>query len=111
MGEARAASSNCRTSARAYDPRTGEILNADIQFYHNVMNLARDWYFVQVAPLDPRAQKLPLPDDLMGRLLEYVVAHEVGHTLTLIHYGVANVQLQAIMNSPDEGQEPSDGER
>ncbi len=67
------------------DPRTGEILNADIQFYHNVMNLARDWYFVQVGPLDPRAQKLPLPDELMGRLLEYVVAHEVGHTLGFQH--------------------------
>ncbi len=67
------------------DPRTGEILNADIQFYHNVMNLARDWYFVQVGPLDPRAQKLPLPDDLMGRLLEYVVCHEVGHTLGFQH--------------------------
>ena len=67
------------------DPRTGEILNADIQFYHNVMNLARDWYFVQVGPLDPRAQKLPLPDDLMGRLLEYVTAHEVGHTLGFQH--------------------------
>ena len=67
------------------DPRTGEILNADIQFYHNVMNLARDWYFVQVGPLDPRAQKLPLPDELMGRLLEYVTAHEVGHTLGFQH--------------------------
>jgi hypothetical protein len=67
------------------DPRTGEILNADIQFYHNVMNLQRDWYFLQVGPLDPRAQKLPLPDDLMGRLLEYVVAHEVGHTLGFQH--------------------------
>jgi hypothetical protein len=67
------------------DPRTGEILNADIQFYHNVMSLARDWYFVQVGPLDPRAQKLPLPDDLMGRLLEYVVCHEVGHTLGFQH--------------------------
>jgi len=67
------------------DPRTGEILNADIQFYHNVMNLARDWYFVQVGPLDPRASKLPLPDELMGRLLEYVVAHEVGHTLGFQH--------------------------
>ncbi|MDR3702952.1 MAG: zinc-dependent metalloprotease [Candidatus Sulfopaludibacter sp.] len=67
------------------DPRTGEILNADIQFYHNVMTLARDWYFVQVGPLDPRAQKLPLPDDLMGRLLEYVVCHEVGHTLGFQH--------------------------
>ena len=67
------------------DPRTGEILNADIQFYHNVMNLQRDWYFLQVGPLDPRAQKLPLPDDLMGRLLEFVVAHEVGHTLGFQH--------------------------
>jgi len=67
------------------DPRTGEILNADIQFYHNVMNLQRDWYFLQVGPLDPRAQKFPLPDDLMGRLLEFVVAHEVGHTLGLLH--------------------------
>ncbi len=67
------------------DPRTGEILNADIQFYNNVMNLVRDWYFVQVGPLDPRAQKLPLPDALMGRLLEQVVCHEVGHTLGFQH--------------------------
>ena len=80
------------------DPRTGEILNADIQFYHNVMNLARDWYFVQVGPLDPRAQKLPLPDDLMGRLLEYVVAHEVGHTLGLPaqHEGQLDVPFEKI---------------
>jgi hypothetical protein len=67
------------------DPRTGEILNADIQFYHNVMNLQRDWYFLQVGPLDPRAAKLPLPDDLMGRLVEFVCAHEVGHTLGFQH--------------------------
>src|SRR5437773_1658297 len=68
-----------------HDPRTGEILESDIQFYHNVMNLARDWYFVQVGPLDPRAKTLPLPDDLMGRLLEYVTAHEIGHTLGFQH--------------------------
>jgi hypothetical protein len=67
------------------DPRTGEILEADIQLHHNVMNLVRDWYFVQVGPLDPRASTLPLPDDLMGRLLEYIVAHEVGHTLGFQH--------------------------
>ena len=68
-----------------HDPRTGEILNAPIQFYHNIMNLQRAWYFLQVGPLDPRAQKMPLPDDLMGRLLEFVVAHEVGHTLGFQH--------------------------
>jgi hypothetical protein len=67
------------------DPRTGEILESDIQYYHNVMNLQRDWYFLQVGPLDTRAKKLPLPDDLMGRLVEYVVAHEVGHTLGFQH--------------------------
>lgn len=68
-----------------HDPRSGEILEADIQFYHNVQNLQKNWYFLQVGPLDPRARKLPLPDDLMGELLRYVVAHEVGHTLGLQH--------------------------
>lgn len=67
------------------DPRTGEILESDIQYYHNVMNLSRNWYFVQVGPLDPRAKKLPLPDNLMGELVRYVIAHEVGHTLGFQH--------------------------
>ena len=68
-----------------HDPRSGEIIESDIQYYHNVQNLAKNWYFVQAGPLDPRAQKLPLPDDLMGELMRYVVAHEVGHTLGFQH--------------------------
>jgi hypothetical protein len=68
-----------------HDPRTGEILEADIQFYHNVQNLLKNWYFVQVGALDPRARSLPLPEDLMGELIRYVVAHEVGHTLGFQH--------------------------
>lgn len=67
------------------DPRTGEILNGSIRMFHNVLNLQRDWYFTQVAPLDTRAQRWPMPDSLMGRLLQFVVAHEIGHTLGLYH--------------------------
>ncbi len=68
-----------------HDPRSGEILEADVRIYHNVMKLARDWYFVQASPNDPRAQKLPLPDELMGELLTYIVAHEIGHSLGFPH--------------------------
>jgi len=67
------------------DPRSGEILNADVNMYHNIMNLQTWWYWTQVGPLDPRAAKLPLPDSLQGRLVQFVVAHEVGHTLGLPH--------------------------
>jgi len=67
------------------DPRSGETLNAPISIWHNILNLQRTWYFLQAGPLDARAQKLPLPVDLMGKLLEFVVAHEVGHTLGLQH--------------------------
>ncbi|MCC7010133.1 MAG: zinc-dependent metalloprotease [Acidobacteria bacterium] len=68
-----------------HDPRTGEILEADIQFYHNIQNLLRDWYFVQVGALDSRARTLPLSEELMGELIRHVVAHEVGHTLGFQH--------------------------
>ncbi|MCI0706835.1 MAG: zinc-dependent metalloprotease, partial [Ignavibacteriae bacterium] len=67
------------------DPRTGEILDADIGFFHNVMNLCRNWYFIQASNVDPDAAKLPLPDSLMGELLRYVTAHEVGHSLGYPH--------------------------
>jgi hypothetical protein len=67
------------------DPRSGEILEADVEIYHNVQQLARDWYWSQCAPLDPRCKVLPLTDELMGDILLYIVTHEVGHSLGLPH--------------------------
>ena len=67
------------------DPRTGEILVSDIGWYHNVMNLLSSWYFTQASGSDTSAQKLPLSDELMSKLVRYVCAHEVGHTLGLRH--------------------------
>lgn len=70
------------------DPRTGEILESHINWYHNVMMLLRNWYFVQAAPNDPRARKIEFEDKLMGELIRFVSSHEVGHTLGLRHnYG------------------------
>ncbi|HVX30104.1 MAG TPA: zinc-dependent metalloprotease, partial [Nitrolancea sp.] len=68
-----------------HDPRSGEIISAHIIFWHDVVKLAQEWYFVQCSATDPRAKKLPLPDDLTGELLRYICAHEVGHTLGLRH--------------------------
>jgi len=67
------------------DPRSGEILNANVVIYHNIMQLQRDWYVTQAGAADRRAQVLPLPDDLMGALVGYVVTHEVGHSLGFPH--------------------------
>ena len=67
------------------DPRTGEILESDIGWYHNVMNLLRNWYMVQTAAVNPEARHVKFNDDVMGELIRFVAAHEVGHTLGLQH--------------------------
>ncbi|MGI9175724.1 MAG: zinc-dependent metalloprotease, partial [Rhodothermales bacterium] len=68
-----------------HDPRTGEILESDIGWFHNVMNLLRNWYFVQTAAVNPQAQGVKFEDEVMGELVRFVSAHEVGHTLGLPH--------------------------
>ena len=67
------------------DPRSGEVISSHAIFWHDVLRLAETWYFTQVGPLDPRAQKLPLPEDITGELLRYIVSHEIGHALGLRH--------------------------
>jgi uncharacterized protein YdeI (BOF family) len=70
------------------DPRSGEILETHINWYHNVMKLVHDWYMIQTAAIDPRARKMQFSDELMGDLIRFVSSHEVGHTLGLRHnYG------------------------
>ncbi|KAA2243610.1 zinc-dependent metalloprotease [Chitinophaga agrisoli] len=67
------------------DPRSGEILETHINWYHNVMDLLHKWYFVQAGAVDPRAHQLQLDDALMGQLIRFVSSHEIGHTLGLRH--------------------------
>jgi hypothetical protein len=70
------------------DPRSGEIMESHINWYHNVMKLVHDWYMIQTAAVDPRARKMEFSDELMGDLIRFVSSHEVGHTLGLRHnYG------------------------
>ena len=73
------------------DPRSGEILESDIQWYHNVMNLVRNWFFVQTAAANQAARGVKFDDAVMGQLIRFVSAHEVGHTLGLQH----NMQASA----------------
>jgi len=67
------------------DPRSGEILESDINWYHNVMSLLQGWYFVQTAAINPEAQRVGFRDEIMGELIKFVSSHEVGHTLGLPH--------------------------
>ncbi|TDW99281.1 zinc-dependent metalloprotease [Dinghuibacter silviterrae] len=68
-----------------HDPRSGEILESHVGWYHNVMKLLHDWYFIQTAAVDPRARSMKFDDELMGNLIRFVSSHEIGHTLGLRH--------------------------
>ena len=67
------------------DPRSGEILVGDVNWYHNVISLVSNWRFCQTSAADPRARGKKMPDELMCESLRYVASHEVGHTLGLMH--------------------------
>ncbi|WP_427874758.1 zinc-dependent metalloprotease [Flavobacterium sp. MMS24-S5] len=70
---------------RISDPRSGEIMESHVGWYHNVMKLVQRWYMIQAELLDPRARKMHLDDELMGQLIRFVSSHEIGHTIGLRH--------------------------
>lgn len=70
---------------QVHDPRSGEILESHVGWYHNVMTLVHDWYTIQAANVDKRARSAKFDDELMGQLIRFVSSHEIGHTLGLRH--------------------------
>ena len=95
-----------------HDPRTGQILESDINWYHNVMSLLRNWYLVQTAAINPSAQKTVFDDEVMAELVRFVSAHEVGHTLGYQHnmgssYAYTIEQLRDPVFTKEHGVSPS----
>lgn len=94
------------------DPRSGEIMESHINWFHNVQKLVHDWYMIQTAAVDPRARKMVFSDELMGDLIRFVSSHEVGHTLGLLHnYGSSStVPVENLRNKKwveENGHTPS----
>ena len=84
------------------DPRTGEIISAHVVFWDDVLKIAQAWYFTQVSAVDEQARRLPLPDEILGQVVRYIVCHEVGHAIGLRHnHRASQAYTTDQLRSPD----------
>lgn len=84
-----------------HDPRSGEIIESHVNWYHNVMSLLRNWYFIQCSPVDTGARKMTFDTELMGQLIRFVSSHELGHTFGLRHnFGGSSHYTAAQLRDP-----------
>ncbi len=81
------------TGPHTHDPRSGEIINSEITWYHNHMRSYRNWLMMETGASNPAARSLDIPEELMGETMRQVITHEVGHALGLQHNMMASASF------------------
>lgn len=81
------------TGPHTHDPRSGEIINSEITWYHNHMRSYRNWLIMETGAANPSARSLDIPEELMGETMRQVITHEIGHALGLQHNMIASASF------------------
>ncbi|WP_396216672.1 zinc-dependent metalloprotease [Gemmatimonas sp.] len=81
------------TGPHTHDPRSGEIINSEITWYHNHMRSYRNWLIMETGAANASARSLDIPEELMGETMRQVITHEIGHALGLQHNMIASASF------------------